>query len=99
VEWDAVMTSCVPHDRLAWSTEPGLIVQHTGSVRFRANRGGGTTVNIQPAYTPGMSGVGHIVASLFGADPKSEMDANLVRVKTFIETGKSPADAAAAQRY
>jgi uncharacterized membrane protein len=46
-----------------------------------------------------MGGVGHIVAALFGADPKSEMDADLVRMKTFVETGKPPADASAAQRY
>jgi len=98
VEWEAVMTSYAPHERLAWRTEPGSIVQHTGSVRFQPNPDGSTTVNIRLAYNPGMGGVGHAVASLFGADPKSEMDADLVRMKTFIETGKSPADAAA-QRY
>jgi uncharacterized membrane protein len=42
--------------------------------------------------------LGHIVASLFGADPKSEMGEDLVRMKTFIETGKLPSDAAMAQR-
>jgi uncharacterized membrane protein len=38
--------------------------------------------------------LGHIVASLFGADPKSQMDDDLVRMKSFIETGKVPSDAA-----
>jgi hypothetical protein len=31
---------------------------------------------------------------LFGADPKSEMDADLMRMKSFIETGRVPHDAA-----
>jgi hypothetical protein len=34
------------------------------------------------------------VAALFGADPKSEMDADLLRMKTMIETGRAPHDAA-----
>jgi hypothetical protein len=38
--------------------------------------------------------VGHAMAKLFGADPKSEMDADLVRMKTLIETGHAPRDAA-----
>jgi hypothetical protein len=33
------------------------------------------------------------VASLFGADPKSEMDDDLMRMKSFIETGHQPRDA------
>jgi len=34
------------------------------------------------------------VAALFGADPKSEMDSDLLRMKTIIETGRVPHDAA-----
>jgi hypothetical protein len=31
---------------------------------------------------------------MFGADPKSEMDADLLRMKSMIETGHAPHDAA-----
>jgi len=41
--------------------------------------------------------VGHAIASLFGADPKSEMDDDLMRMKSFIETGHQPRDAAEGQ--
>jgi hypothetical protein len=34
------------------------------------------------------------VASMFGADPKAEMDSDLLRMKTMIETGRAPHDAA-----
>jgi hypothetical protein len=34
------------------------------------------------------------VASLFGADPKRLMDDDLARMKTLIETGNPPHDAA-----
>jgi uncharacterized membrane protein len=95
VEWDAVMTSSIPREVLAWRTEPNSIVQHAGIIRFLSNSDGSTTVNIRLTYNPGVGGLGHVVASLFGADPKSQMDEDLVRMKTFIETGKVPSDAAA----
>jgi len=96
VEWDAVITSYTPNEVLAWRTEPQAMIQHAGIIRFRANPDGSTAVNIRFTYNPGAGGLGHAVASLFGADPKSQMDEDLVRMKTFIETGKVPADAAAA---
>ena len=34
------------------------------------------------------------VAKMFGADPKSEMDEDLLRLKTALEKGKLPRDAA-----
>jgi hypothetical protein len=34
------------------------------------------------------------VAALFGADPKREMDEDLLRMKTLIEGGSPPHDAA-----
>jgi uncharacterized membrane protein len=93
VEWDAVVTSHIPHQELAWQTEPDSIVQHTGRVRFQSQADGGTTVNIHLSYNPAVGGLGHVVASLFGADPKRQMDDDLLRMKTFIETGKVPSDA------
>ncbi|MGQ0547505.1 MAG: hypothetical protein ACT4P3_19600 [Betaproteobacteria bacterium] len=45
-------------------------------------------------YVPPAGALGHAVAALFGADPKSEMDADLMRMKTMLETGRPPHDAA-----
>jgi uncharacterized membrane protein len=94
VEWDAVMTSYTPHEVLAWRTEPNSLVQHAGIICFLSNSDGGTTVHIRLTYNSGAGMLGHIVVSLFGADPKRQMDEDLVRMKTFIETSKVPADAA-----
>ena len=98
VEWDAVITSYTPNEVLAWKTEPSSIVQHAGIIHFQPNPDGSTAVNIRLTYNPGAGGLGHVAASVFGADPKSEMDEDLVRMKTFIETGKTPSDAAMAHR-
>jgi uncharacterized membrane protein len=96
VEWDAVITSYAPNEVLAWRTEPNAMIQHAGIIHFRSTPDGSTAVNIRLTYNPAAGGLGHLVASLFGVDPKSQMDEDLVRMKTFIETGKVPSDAAAA---
>jgi uncharacterized membrane protein len=94
VEWDAVITSYVPNKVLAWRTEPNSLVQHAGIIHFLGNPDGSTTMNIRLSYNPAVGGLGYIVASLFGADPKSQIDDDLVRMKSFIETGKVPSDGA-----
>jgi hypothetical protein len=53
-----------------------------------------TVVDVRLSYYPPAGAVGHAIASLFGADPKSEMDDDLMRMKSFIETGHQPHDAA-----
>jgi uncharacterized membrane protein len=94
VEWDAVITKQIPNELLAWETTPDSVIKHTGTVHFKSNPDGSTHVDIKLSYNPVAGAIGHVVASLFGADPKSEMDDDLVRMKTFIETGIPAHDAA-----
>lgn len=96
VEWDAEITERIPNKIIAWKTVPGATVEHAGIVRFDPNPDGTARVEIRMSYNPPAGAIGHVVASLFGADPKSEMDADLARMKTLIETGIRPHDAAAA---
>jgi uncharacterized membrane protein len=49
------------------------------------------------SYTPPAGVVGHAVAKLLGSDPKSQLDQDLMRLKSTLETGKAPRDAAAKQ--
>src|SRR5690606_12024183 len=69
-------------------------VHHAGKVHFQDNADGSTTVDIKMVYNPVAGAVGHAIARLFGTDPKHQMDDDLLRVKSFLETGKLPRDAA-----
>ena len=93
VEWDAVVSNYVPNKSLGWKTELASPIQHAGIVRFEPNPDGTTRLEVRMSYNPLAGALGHAVASLFGADPKSEMDADLARMKTMIETGIPPHDA------
>ncbi|MGH8626155.1 MAG: hypothetical protein ACREYC_13115 [Gammaproteobacteria bacterium] len=46
------------------------------------------------SYNPPAGALGHVVAKIFGADPKTVLDEDLLRMKTFLETGKAAHDAA-----
>jgi uncharacterized membrane protein len=92
VEWDAVITQNVPNEILAWKTEPSAVVGHAGLIHFAAE-GDQTRVQIRFSYNPPAGAVGHSIAWVLGSDPKTTFDEDLVRMKTFIETGIRPHDA------
>lgn len=97
VEWNAVVTQIVPNQFIAWCTTPGSPIQHSGRVHFQDEEAGGTRVQVEMAYKPPAGALGHVVASLFGSNPKKEMDEDLMRMKALLETGKPPHDAAEAR--
>jgi uncharacterized membrane protein len=94
VEWVGKVVEQIPNQLQRWESVPGSVIEQSGVVRFQPNESGGTRVDIKFSYNPPAGAVGHAVAALFGADPKSEMDADLMRMKSFIETGHPPHDAA-----
>jgi len=93
-EFDSVVTAREENRLLAWRTEGDAFVQHAGQVRFQGNSDGSATVDVRMLYSPVVGAVGHAIAWLFGADPKHQMDDDLLRMKSFLETGKRPRDAA-----
>jgi uncharacterized membrane protein len=93
IEWDAVMTESTRPTTLAWKSEPGAAIENTGLIRFEPS-GTGTRVTIRLSYHPPAGTAGQGIAVLLGADPKRELDDDLMRMKHFIESGIPPYDAA-----
>jgi uncharacterized membrane protein len=96
ISWEAVTTRLEPNRLIAWRTLPGSAVDHAGLLRFEPTDGG-TRVFVTMSYTPPAGALGHAVARLFGTDPKSELNDDLMRMKVFLETGRRAHDAAAAR--
>jgi uncharacterized membrane protein len=91
VSWDAEITDSKKNERLAWRSVPGSLINTEGVIRFDPTPEGGTRVAIRTAYCPPAGVFGHGVAWLFGADPKSEIDDDMVRLKSLLEVGKTRA--------
>jgi uncharacterized membrane protein len=94
VQWTAEVTGLIPGELIEWRSVSDSDVRHEGAVRFVGTTDGGTRLNVELSYLPPAGAFGHAVATMFGADPKSEMDADLLRMKSMIETGHPPHDAA-----
>jgi uncharacterized membrane protein len=94
VHWTAEVTRVEPDRLIEWCCSSDSDVWHQGRVSFDDNGHGGTRVRVEMSYVPPTGAFGHAVATLFGADPKSEMDADLMRMKSMIESGNPPHDAA-----
>lgn len=97
-DFDTVVTAYEPNRLIAWRTEPGALIQHEGIVRFTQQANGATRAQVQMSYNPVAGAVGHAVARLFGADAKRQIDDDLMRMKSYIETGTRAHDAAKASR-
>jgi len=96
VEWDAVITADVPGELIAWRTVENSAVQSAGVVQFELSDFGSTRVHVRLSYRPPANRVGHTVAKIFGKDPQRQIDGDLARFKTFVETGRPPRDDATA---
>lgn len=94
VEWDAETIHMEPGRVLSWRSVPGSLIQNYGAIRFQDLGDGRTRVDIKLSYNPPGGALGHLAAKLFGADPRSEMNDDLMRAKVLIETGHLPHDAA-----
>lgn len=97
VRWDAEVTRIVPDEVISWKTVDGSAIEHTGTMRFERAGDDLTRVHIRMSYHPAPGALGHAVATLLGRDPKHQMDDDLVRLKTAIEEGRTPSDAARAE--
>lgn len=94
VEWDAQITERELNRRLAWHTVEGAPVESEGHVDFEP-AGDGTRLRVSMDYAPAAGAIGHAAARLLGRDAKTEMDEDLMRVKSFLETGVATRGSAA----
>jgi uncharacterized membrane protein len=99
VEWDAEITVAEADRTIAWKSRPGSVIENAGIVKFSEVSDGTTEVNIRLSYNPPAGAVGHGVATIFGADPKTQMDEDLMRMKNYLETGQLPHDAASSRSF
>jgi uncharacterized membrane protein len=93
VWWDAHIVRIEHGREIAWASEPRSIIENRGRVKFQPNDRGGTRVDVHLVYRPPAGALGHAVARLFRADPKHEMDQDLMEMKSLIESGRLPAKA------
>lgn len=93
VNWTVKITEVVPNEEIHWAGADGE--EHWGFIRLETAELGTTRLHFEMNYVPAAGRAGQLFAQLFGADPKSILDDDFLRLKTYVEKGKLPRDAAA----
>ncbi len=91
VEWDAEITDWRERERIAWRSVEGSQVETAGEVRFRRRGDGGTRIEVRLSCAPPAGALGEAVAAFFGSHPKRQIDDDLVRLKSLLESGQTKA--------
>ena len=68
------------------------VVENAGTVKLQRVSEDTTRIDVSISYNPPAGAVGYTIATIFGADPKSAMDEDMVRLKSLLEEGKTTAD-------
>jgi uncharacterized membrane protein len=92
VEFQSRVVQDIPNQSIAWETLPDSQVQSAGFVRFDENRDRSTRVTVQMTYVPPAGALGHVVAQLFGVDPRQAMNEDLIRLKSLLEEGRTSSE-------
>lgn len=95
VEWDAEIIERRENEMISWRSTPGGDVDNAGSVWFTPTRGAiGTVVRVSLKYSPAAGKAGLVAAKLLGRDADSEIEEDLRRLKSLLETGHLPRESA-----
>jgi uncharacterized membrane protein len=87
IQWDAEIINDRPGELIAWQSVSGS-VDHAGSVGFeRAADGRSTVVRVELQYDPPGGEIGHTLATLFGQDAGTRIEADLQAFKRAAEAG------------
>ena len=92
VEWTAEIITDRQNEMISWESLPGAEVQNAGSVWFEPAEGGSSTeVKVSLQYQPPAGVIGATVAKLLGESPDQQLQNDLAKFKTLIESGQAAA--------
>jgi uncharacterized membrane protein len=91
IHWDVEIIEDRENELISWRSLPGSDVNHAGSVWFTPAPGArGTVVKVSLKYAPPAGKVGVTLAKLWGRDASGEIEEDLFRSKSLLETGEFP---------
>jgi uncharacterized membrane protein len=90
IRFQAEETNRVEGREISWQTTDGQLIAHAGKIRVDPEPDVGSRVQVHLSYNPVAGAIGHAMASLFGVDPRRKLSRDLLRLKSFVETGKEP---------
>jgi uncharacterized membrane protein len=89
LEWDAITTQLEPDRLIAWRTTESSALQHWGLLRLESGDAGADSaevrVHVYLCYSSPAGWLGHALARALGADARSGLTADLLRLTDYLE--------------
>jgi uncharacterized membrane protein len=86
IEWNAEIVEDVPGHHIAWRSEEGSPLRHSGAVGFLPLEGGrATEVKVSLQYEPIRGALRDVVKKLLGDDPRRQIREDLERFRRVVE--------------
>lgn len=95
IEWEAITTRFEPNKLITWKSGEHEPIRQAGRMRIEPNELGGTRLRVELRYRPPLGRLGHALAAVFKRDPRHQLDDDIGRLKSVIETGNPSRDGAA----
>ena len=87
VDWEAEIINEIPNELIGWRSIDGSKIDNAGSVHFtRLDNGRGTELRVILRYDPPAGTLGAAISKILGEDPAANVEEDLGRLKTIIET-------------
>jgi uncharacterized membrane protein/CBS domain-containing protein len=93
--WKTKVVESRPNELIRWEHADDELVAQRGAMRFERTEDNHTRLHVEMQYHPPGGALAHALAYIFRRDPKTEMDDDLLRMKSYIEKGKPARDAVA----
>lgn len=82
---EAKLSQIIPNKLIAWTSLANSQIRNSGTLHFEPNANGGTRIQLTMTYNPPFGLITHFIATLFGVDPKHQLDEAMVQMKALIE--------------
>ena len=89
LECEEIILEATENERLVWASTDASPLRYLGEARFRGE-GEMTRLDVGIIYAPPGGALTHAAASFLGLDPKTQLDASLLRIKRYLEAGTVP---------
>jgi uncharacterized membrane protein len=92
IHWEAIVTSEIPSELIAWQSLEDATIQNGGYVTFDDLGDLGTCVNVKIHYRAPMGMAGEKVISLFNPTFEKMIRRDIMNFKHYVETGAIPVE-------
>ena len=90
ITFEAHLLQLIPHQKMSWISSASSVIKNSGSITFREEPNSKTHLCIALSYAPPLGILGYVLLLVFGYNPKSRIQSDLIQLKKLLEESSPP---------